>query len=215
MSLWPRMCFIGVLVTGVRVRGGWEATAGQRMGSSARAWVEGTGTRGKSGLPAVWKVLIQSHQDCQTTCNMLSESCEIHSCAGAKVRGLPRTEKRESQEEKRVKDAERRLALWVTRASKGQATAGRRDEACGLRQAGGALSCREGCRDPSGPPTHLGSEALRPRGRRGLVQAVVRPPARVPRRQQQVSRPPGAGVVLAQRGRRLREQVLALQRGEE
>ena len=61
-------------------------------------------------------------------------------------------EKHESPEEKQVKDAERRLALWGTRASEGQATASRRDEACGLRQARGALSCREGCRDQSGPP---------------------------------------------------------------
>lgn len=215
MSPWPRMCFIGVLVTGVRVRGVWEATAGQRMGSSARAWVGGTGTRGKSGLPAVCKVLIQSYQDCQTTCflNLVKFTVVLVQRCGDSPEA--RTEKRESQEEKRVKDAERRLALWGTRASEGQATAGRRDEACGLCQAGGALSCREGYRNPSGPPAHLGSEALCPRGHHGLVQAVVRPPGRVPRRQQQVSRPPGAGVVLAQRGRRLREQVLALRRGEQ
>lgn len=87
MSPWPQMCFIGVPETGVRVCGGWEATAGQRMGSSARAWVESTGTRGKSGLPAVWKVLLQSHQDCQTTCFL---NLVKFSCAGAKVQGLPR-----------------------------------------------------------------------------------------------------------------------------
>ena len=34
----------------------------------------------------------------------------------------------------------------------GQATPGGRDEACGLCQAGGALSCREGCRDPVWAP---------------------------------------------------------------
>lgn len=37
-------------------------------GSSTRAWVEGMGTKGNSGLPARWKVLIESHQDCQTAC---------------------------------------------------------------------------------------------------------------------------------------------------
>ena len=72
-----------------------------------------------------------------------------------------------------------------------------------------------GVQGPVWAPAHLGSEALRPRGHRGLVQAVVWPPACVPRRQQQVGRPPSAGVVLAQWGRRLREQVLALQQGEQ
>lgn len=60
-------------------------------------------------------------------------------------------EKHESPEEKRVKHAERRLALWGTRASEGQATAGRRDEACGLRQARGALSAGRGAGTRLGP----------------------------------------------------------------
>lgn len=42
------------------------------------------------------------------------------------------------------------------------------------------------------------------------MKTVVPPPARVPGRQQQVSGAAGAGVVLAQWGRCLGEQVLAL-----
>lgn len=80
---------------------------------------------------------------------------------------------------------ERRLALWGMRA-RPHLGGGMKPTACARQgepcPAGGVQGPR------LGPlPAHLGSEALCPRGRRRLVQAVVRPPARVPRRQQQVS----------------------------
>lgn len=67
-----------------------------------------------------------------------------------------------------------------------------------------------------GPPfiaplrSHLDSEALRSRRCHRVMKTVVPPPARVPRRQQQVRGAASAGIILAQWGRCLGEQVLAL-----
>lgn len=58
--------------------------------------------------------------------------------------------------------------------------------------------------------SYLDREAFYSRGGCRVVKTVMPPSACVPRRQQQVSGTCGAGVILAQWGRRLGEQILAL-----
>lgn len=53
----------------------------------------------------------------------------------------------------------------------------------------------------SDPPVYLDSEAFCSGGSPRVMQAVVPPPACVCQGQQQVCRPPCAGIILAQRGR--------------